>query len=78
MPDDRERPAEGRTGLLEPVEYTPCVQYRGNVLWHHLSDAHEIAASFARTRGFRHRVTGHRVPGHDHLLWRVSGAGDER
>lgn len=69
MPDDHERPADRRTGTLEPVLYVPFIEYRGNVLWHHLSDAHEVATVQAMQRGIRHKVTPHRILGHDHLLW---------
>lgn len=88
MPDDDERAADRHLGPLvaassglaelQPVEFRPYVEYRGVVLWHHLSDAHDLATRAATLRGYRHLVRPRRVPGHDHVLWLVRPIGGRR
>lgn len=63
---------------LAPVEYSPYITYRGRILWHHLSDAHEVASERARQTGHRQVVKPQRVPGHDHLLWQVKPTGETK
>lgn len=61
---------------VDPVPYCPYVEYRGRVLWHHLSDAHDVASSLALRRGCRHKVEPRRIPGHDHIMWHVKPLGE--
>lgn len=77
MPDDTETRSDQLTAAhltqlqFHPVEYAPTVVYRGRILWHHLSDAHTVATYRAALRHMRHTVKPVRVPGWNHLLWRV-------
>jgi hypothetical protein len=57
---------------LAPVEYCPYITYRGRILWHHHSDAMDVAQVVAYRRGVRHTVRPVRVRGHDHLMWWVA------